>query len=58
MTAGPHAAVGLIERYAAAFISGVPDHRDSVLTPAEQASNKTVMICCAGSKSEKLVLDL
>lgn len=39
-------------------ISGVPDHRDSVLTPAEQASNKTVMICCAGSKSEKLVLDL
>ena len=42
----------------ARVISGVPDHRDSVLTPAEQASNKTVMICCAGSKSERIVLDL
>jgi ferredoxin-NADP reductase len=39
-------------------LSGVPDHRDSVLTPAEQAANNTVMICCAGSKSERLVLDL
>ena len=39
-------------------ISGVPEHRDSVLTPAEQAANTTVMICCAGSKSERLVLDL
>src|SRR5262249_36633503 len=39
-------------------ISGVPVHRDSVLTPAERAANTTVMICCAGSKSERLVLDL
>ena len=39
-------------------ISGVPEHRDSVLTPAEQAANTTMMICCAGSKSERLVLDL
>jgi len=39
-------------------ISGIPEHRDSVLTPAEQAANNTVMICCAGSKSERLVLDL
>jgi ferredoxin len=39
-------------------ISGVPEHRDSVLTPAEQAANNTVMICCAGSKTERLVLDL
>ncbi len=39
-------------------ISGTPDHRDSVLTPAEQAANNTVMICCAGSKSDRLVLDL
>jgi tetrachlorobenzoquinone reductase len=39
-------------------ISGIPDHRDCVLTPAERATNKTVMICCAGSKSERLVLDL
>jgi vanillate O-demethylase ferredoxin subunit len=39
-------------------IEGVPDHRDSVLTQAEQAANKTMMICCSGSKSAKLVLDL
>jgi ferredoxin-NADP reductase len=37
---------------------GVPDHRDLVLTEEEHASNKTMMICCSGSKSEKLVLDL
>jgi hypothetical protein len=29
-----------------------------VLTPAEQAANNTVMICCAGSKTKRLVLDL
>jgi len=40
------------------IVSGIPDHRDSVLTLAEQATNKTVMICCAGSKTERLVLDL
>jgi tetrachlorobenzoquinone reductase len=39
-------------------IDGVPDHRDSVLSPEEQASNKTMMICCSGSKSKTLVLDI
>jgi ferredoxin-NADP reductase len=39
-------------------ISGVPDHRDSILTEEEQAENKRVMICCAGCKSDRLVLDL
>jgi ferredoxin-NADP reductase len=39
-------------------IAGVPEHRDSILSEAEQAANKSVMICCAGSKSERLVLDL
>lgn len=39
-------------------LKGVPDHRDLVLTEEEHASNKTMMICCSGSKSEKLVLDL
>src|SRR5204862_2331220 len=39
-------------------ISGVPEHRDSILTEEEQASNTKVMICCAGCKSERLVLDL
>lgn len=39
-------------------ISGVPDHRDCVLSEEERASNTRVMICCAGCKSERLVLDL
>lgn len=39
-------------------ISGIPDHRDSVLSPTERASNRTMMICCSGARSEKLVLDL
>ena len=39
-------------------ISGIPEHRDSVLSEEEQAANDKVMICCAGCKSERLVLDM
>ncbi|MEA2902805.1 MAG: tetrachlorobenzoquinone reductase [Alphaproteobacteria bacterium] len=39
-------------------ISGTPEHRDAILTEEEQAENKRIMICCAGCKSERLVLDL
>lgn len=39
-------------------LEGIPDHRDVVLTEAERKANKTMMICCSGSKSEKLVLDI
>ena len=39
-------------------ISGIPEHRDAILTEEEQASNTKVMICCAGCKTERLVLDL
>lgn len=39
-------------------LEGIPDHRDLVLTESERAENKTMMICCSGSKSERLVLDL
>ena len=39
-------------------ISGIPEHRDSILTEDEQAANDRVMICCAGCKSDRLVLDL
>lgn len=41
-----------------AVLAGEPDHRDNVLTASERASNKTMMICCSGSKSARLVLDL
>lgn len=39
-------------------LDGVPDHRDSVLSDSERASNKMMMICCSSAKSERLVLDL
>jgi ferredoxin len=40
------------------IISGIAEHHDSILSEEEQAENKRVMICCAGSKSERLVLDV
>ena len=40
------------------IIEGVADHRDLVLSDEERASNKTMMICCSGAKSQTLVLDL
>ena len=40
------------------IISGEADHRDAVLTPQEQAENKSMMICCSGARSARLVLDL
>lgn len=39
-------------------ISGIPDHRDAVLSEEEQAANDKVMICCCGCKTERLVLDM
>lgn len=41
-----------------AVVSGEPDHRDAILTDAERAENKTMMICCSGCKGARLVLDL
>jgi vanillate O-demethylase ferredoxin subunit len=39
-------------------LDGVPDHRDHFLTEQQKASNRMVMVCCSGSKTSKLVLDL
>ena len=39
-------------------LEGTPDHRDSVLSSAERASNTVMMVCVSGCKSERLVLDL
>lgn len=39
-------------------IEGAPDHRDAFLTPREKSSGKTIMLCCSGSLSPHLVLDL
>jgi vanillate O-demethylase ferredoxin subunit len=39
-------------------LAGVPDHLDMILTDAERASNQTMMICCSGSRTDRLKLDL
>lgn len=39
-------------------LEGAVDHRDSILSPDEQAANRTMMICCSGSQGPLLVLDL
>ncbi len=39
-------------------LDGIPDHRDSVLSEVEKSRNQTMMICCSGAKTQKLVLDL
>lgn len=39
-------------------LQGRPDHRDRVLSEEERAEGNTMMICCSGSRTDLLVLDL
>ena len=39
-------------------LAGEVDHRDSLLTPDEQAANDTMFICVSRAACPKLVLDL
>ena len=39
-------------------LEGVPDHKDSYLTPEEQAANDQFLPCCSRAKTPRLVLDL
>jgi vanillate O-demethylase ferredoxin subunit len=39
-------------------ISGIPDHRDLILSKEEREANDRMLICCSRSKSATLVLDL
>jgi vanillate O-demethylase ferredoxin subunit len=39
-------------------IDGLPDHRDMILNEEERQKSQTMMICCSGSRSPRLVLDL
>lgn len=39
-------------------LEGEVDHRDAVLTDKEKAANKSMMVCCSGAKSSRLVLDI
>lgn len=39
-------------------LEGEPDHRDSVLSDAERAAGKTMMLCVSRARSARLVLDV
>ena len=39
-------------------LGGEPDHRDSILSPAERAANETMMACVSRARSPRLVLDI
>jgi ferredoxin-NADP reductase len=39
-------------------LEGEPDHRDMILSDQEKAENRTMMLCCSGSRSPRLVLDI
>ena len=39
-------------------LEGVPDHRDFILSPAEQKSNEVMMVCVSRAVSPNLVLDV
>ena len=39
-------------------ISGEVDHRDSILSRAEQAANRTMMVCVSRARGTRLVLDI
>lgn len=39
-------------------LEGTPEHRDLLLSETERARNDVMMICCSGSRSARLVLDL
>lgn len=40
------------------ILSGVADHRDQILTQAEQDANESMFICVSRAKSPRIVLDL
>jgi len=39
-------------------VSGIPDHRDVVLSDEEKATGQVMQICVSRAKSKRLVLDL
>jgi ferredoxin len=39
-------------------LEGLPDHRDSVLTPEERAADDCLLVCVSRSCTPRLVLDL
>jgi vanillate O-demethylase ferredoxin subunit len=39
-------------------LEGIPDHRDHFLSDEDKAANHSIMVCCSGVKSPRMVLDI
>jgi vanillate O-demethylase ferredoxin subunit len=39
-------------------VAGIPEHRDMILSEGDRAASQSMMICCSGSRTPELVLDL
>ncbi|GAA3732884.1 ferredoxin [Spinactinospora alkalitolerans] len=49
---------GLCGTCETAVLSGVPDHRDSILDEDDRAAGDCMFVCVSRARSERLVLDL
>lgn len=49
---------GICGRCETRVIKGRPEHRDSILTKAQQEAGNVMMICCSGSLDDRIVLDI
>lgn len=49
---------GMCGRCEQTVLEGVPDHRDEILTPEEQAAGEYILICVSRCRGDRLVLDL
>jgi vanillate O-demethylase ferredoxin subunit len=57
--AAPHSCMeGVCGTCETPVLEGIPDHRDLVLSKREKESNRTMMICCSGSRGPRLRLYL
>lgn len=39
-------------------LGGIPEHRDSILSPAEQAANETMLVCVSRALTPRLTLEI
>ncbi|MBC2589707.1 MULTISPECIES: PDR/VanB family oxidoreductase [Rhodococcus] len=49
---------GMCGRCEQTVLEGIPDHRDEILTPEEQAAGEYILICVSRCRGDRLVLDL
>ena len=55
---GSSCEVGTCGTCEAVVLDGVPDHRDSVLSPQEKEEGRYMMLCVSRARSDVVVLDL